>query len=105
MARDNLLEKERNMGPIQLELNVLGEKDSAFFVMQKQLESMNESLGKVRRKLFSEMSELKKICHKLECENVDLKNQLKELKNEKTDWSYKEGDCLFSMREIKEAVG
>lgn len=99
---DALLSKRCLMScEVQLELN-LDDKTSEemrFLVMQRQIDDMHESMGKVRRRLFSELGELKKICALLKVENWDLKNAVKELKNEKTEWIYGQDECLFYVRE------
>ncbi len=92
---------------IQLEFNIENKssEEMQLSLMQKQIDQMGESMGKVRRKLFSEMSEMKKLYVELQKENENLKQMLKELKNEKTEWTYGEGGCLFDVREHREAVG
>lgn len=95
------------MTNIQLEFNInnISESEMKLLIMQKQLDEMNESMGKVRRKLFSEMGEVKKVCHNLQIQNEELRLKLKELKNEKTEWIYKTGDNLFDVRECQTACG
>jgi len=86
---------------IQLELN-LQEKsleEMTLLSMQKQLDAMSESMGKVRRKLFGEMGEMKKLYATLFQENEVLKSKLNELTHEKTEWIYQNGDCLFEQKE------
>lgn len=94
------------MTSIQLELNIENEspEETRLSQMQKQIDEMSESIGKVRRKLFSEMGELKKLCAELQNENKQLKILLKELKNERTEWSYGQEGCLFDVREYRQAI-
>ncbi|MEN6512242.1 MAG: hypothetical protein ABFD00_10500 [Chloroherpetonaceae bacterium] len=82
---------------IQLEFNLENKtnEEIQLSILQKQVDQMNDSMGKVRRKLFSELGEVKKICSELQQENYDLKNLIKELKNEKTSWLYKTEGRLF----------
>jgi regulator of replication initiation timing len=93
------------MNAIQLEFNVKDESESEvkLNLMQKQINAMEESMGKVRRKLFSQVSEMQKLYLELKMENENLKGALKELKNEKTDWSFGQEDTLFSIRKAQGA--
>jgi hypothetical protein len=83
------------MQAVQLEFNLKDENepDIRIAILQKQIDAMNESLGKVRRRLFSEMDEIRTLCFRLHAENEDLKTLLKE--NKKTEWLYLQDDCLF----------
>lgn len=92
---------------MQLEFNLenKSESDVKLDQMQKQIDTAVESMGKVRRKLFSEMGELKKIMAELKVENETLKTQVRELKNEKIEWQYQKTDCLFDVREPAVAFG
>lgn len=86
---------------IQLELN-LQEKsleEMTLISMQKQLDAMAESMGKVRRKLFGEMGEMKKLYATLFQENETLKLKLNELTQEKIEWVYQNGENLFEQKE------
>jgi septal ring factor EnvC (AmiA/AmiB activator) len=87
------------MNAIQLEFNLNNENETDIRIsqIQNQVDNMNQSMDKVRKKLFAQMNELKKICADLKCENEDLKKLLGELKNEKTIWSYNQGECLFQV--------
>lgn len=93
------------MNAIQLEFNLENESetDVKHSIMQKQLDEMHESMGKVRRKLFSEMGEMKKLYICLKNENDELKRKLKDIRNEKTEWIYTKENYLFDVRENKEA--
>jgi len=95
------------MSTIQLEFNIKNESDDElkFSLMQKQISDMHESMGKVRRKLFSEMGEVKKLYEELKDENEKLRMKLKEMNNEKTEWVYTTEDRLFDVRERQEACG
>ena len=88
------------MNEIQLEFNIDEKSDVELKLgyMQKKLEEMHESMGKVRRKLFSEMTEIKK-------ENLRMKQIIEDLSNEKITWVYGEGDSLFNVSKHKEAIG
>lgn len=89
----------------QLELNFDGksEDEMALFLMQKQINEMSDSMGKVRRRLFSELGEVKKVLADLKRENESLREMLKELSHENTEWTYGHGDNLFDVRQYKEA--
>ena len=89
------------MSEIQLEMNLdnLSENDLKLALMQKQISDMHESMGKVRRKLFGELGEVKKLVARLQEENELLHKSIKESKNEQTDWIYAEGGYLFDVRQ------
>ena len=95
------------MRAIQLEFNLDNETDSEakLSYMQKQIDDMHESMGKVRRKLFAQVGEIQKEHYALKQENVELKKTLKEMKGEKTEWIYAQGDSLFDVREYQKACG
>ncbi len=92
---------------IQLELNIENKspEEMRFYLMQKQINEMSDSMGKVRRRLFSEIGEMKKICAALQKENDDLKAALKEVKHGKSQWSYGHDGNLFDITTLQEAVG
>lgn len=93
---------------VQLELN-LEDKNSQemkLFILQKQIDTMNESMGKVRRKLFMELGAMKKLCLTLVTENEVMKQQLREVRNEKIEWLYASNDTLFSEKQASiEQIG
>lgn len=84
---------------IQLELNVDNKtpEEMHLLIMQKQIDEMNLSMGKVRRKLFSEITEVKKQCAEMALENQKLKTLLGELRNEPLSWVYKKNESLFEV--------
>ena len=92
---------------MQLELNLenRAEADVKLANMQKQIDDAIESMGKVRRKLFSQMGELKKELSEIKGENDFLKEKIRNLSNEKIEWEYKKADCLFDVREPELACG
>ncbi len=87
--------------PIQLELNLQDKsfEEMTLISMQKQLDAMSESMGKVRRKLFGEMGEMKKLYAALFQENETLRSKINSLTQEKTEWIYGNGECLFEQKE------
>ncbi len=93
------------MTNIQLEFNIEDKnpEEIKLSIMQIQIDKLQESMGKVRRKMFSELSEMKSLYLQIQKENENLKNMLKEIKNEKTEWVYRQNDCLFDVREYKKA--
>lgn len=95
------------MNAIQLEFNVECKNpiDVRLAQMQQQLDLMNESLGKVRRSLFAKIGELNRVCQELDMQSHYMREDIKELKNEKTHWIYGQGDCLFDVRENQRAIG
>lgn len=89
----------------QLELNFdeKSDEEMSLFLMQKQIDEMSESMGKVRRRLFSELSEVKKLLSEIKRENESLREMLREKANENTEWTYGQQDYLFDVRKYKEA--
>lgn len=86
---------------IQLQLNLENEspENLKLNAMQKQIDVMNESVGKVRKKLFAELGEFKKLLHLLKGENENLKQSIREIKGEKIEWLYTQEDSLFEIKE------
>lgn len=95
------------MKSMQLEFNFesAGETDTRLTQMQKQIDDACESMGKVRRKLFSQMGELKKEMAALQIENEMLKEKIRNITNEKIEWEYEKEDCLFDIAAPKVAFG
>lgn len=87
------------MASIQLELNLDNKSSEKIRLdeIQNHIEEINKSMGKVRRKLFLEISEMKKLYADLLKENEELKTILKEMKNEKTQWKYGQNGYLFDV--------
>jgi ABC-type phosphate transport system auxiliary subunit len=94
------------MQELQLELNIFNKspEELRFLEMQQQIDAMCESMGKVRRKLFAEMTEMKKQYTSLQNENAELRSALRHLKGDKFEWTYQENGNLFNLDQ-KEAVG
>jgi DNA repair exonuclease SbcCD ATPase subunit len=96
---------------VQLEFNLdnKSSQEMQLYIMQKQIDQFCDSMGKVRKKLFAELTQMKKVCEELQKENENLKCLLKEIKNEsnikKMQWTYGQNDCLFDVREYKSATG
>lgn len=92
---------------MQLEFNLENKSkaDVKLACMQKQIDNTIESMGKVRRKLFSQMGELKKEMAELKVENESLKEKVRLLNDEKIEWEYKKEDCLFDVQEPVVAFG
>lgn len=91
------------MGEIQLELNLKNESNAAASLseIQHQIDTMNESMGKVRRRLFSELGEVKKALAEVQQENRELRQTVKKLRNEKTEWVYNKDGQLFQVLECQ----
>lgn len=87
------------MAAIQLEFNIddKSPEELRFCNMEKHLGAMDESMGKVRRRLFAEMGELKKLCASIQQENTELKTLLDQLLERKNNWIYAEGELLFDL--------
>jgi hypothetical protein len=91
---------------IQLEFNLENKspQDFRFEFLEKQLDKMNESMSKVRKRLFAEVGQLKKLHEDLYKENEHLKSILREMRNEKIEWIYKKEDCLFDVAEREKSA-
>ncbi len=89
------------MPEIQLEFNLDNKsaQEIELSIMKKQIDQMSESMGKVRRCLFAEMGQMKKLYIQLQKENIDLKATLRELMNEKPEWVYAQDGCLFELQQ------
>lgn len=94
------------MNAMQLEFNLKDESDVdvKLNIMSSHIASIDESMGKVRRKLFSQVCELNKLYLELKNENELLKQAIRELKNERTDWTFGQKGTLFDVPEFKEAA-
>ena len=84
----------------QLEISVENkiQEETPFSLMQKQFEELADSMGKVRRKLFGELAEMKKVFVTIQKENEDLKAMLKEIKNEQ-NYTHRQDGCEFDVSE------
>jgi len=87
------------MQAIQLSFDII--EDDPY---QQQLDAMHDSMGKMRRSLFAQIGELKKQYYNLKTENEDLREQVKYLSNQKTNWQYGQDGNLFDVPEIERAV-
>ena len=87
---------------IQLELNLQAksQEQMTFDTMQKQIDLMYESMGKVRRKLFGEMGEIKKKYADLEQQHELLKIKLMQYTKQKTEWDYEIEGSLFDVKSV-----
>lgn len=92
---------------IQLEFNFENRtpEEMTLYTMQKQVDKICLSMEKVRKKLFAEMGEVKKVCALMKQENDDLKSKLQEFTNVKTEWTYGQDGCLFDARKHQEIAG
>jgi archaellum component FlaC len=86
--------------PIQLEFNIDNKtpEEVRLSMMQKQIDESIETLGKVRRRLFAELGEMKKVCATLQKENQDLKEKLHNLTQDKIEWTYGQNHMLFDIK-------
>ncbi len=83
------------MNAIQLEFNIDNKTpaEMEMHYMRQMLTEMNESMGKVRRKLFAEMTELKKVISEIQKENQVLKSK------QPIEWDYNKPEYLFDISE------
>ena len=63
--------------------------------MQHKIDAIDESMGKVRRRLFAQIGELQKLCLSIQQENQELRAILNT--SVRDEWSYCQGDNLFSI--------
>ena len=94
---------------IQLEFNFENKtpEEMTLQMMQKQIDKMCLSVEKVRKKLFAELGEVKKLCVILQQENEELKSIVKEVRHGKTEWVYgkdRQEGLLFDVRKYQEAA-
>lgn len=89
---------------IQLEFNFDNKtpEEMTLYMMQKQIDKLCGSMEKVRKKLFAEQGEMKKLCVALQQENEELKSTVRELKHGKTQWTYGQNGCLFDVSKHQE---
>lgn len=82
---------------IQLELNFDNESEENvhLFNMQRQIDTLCGSMGKVRRRIFSELGEMKKMYADLLKENEVLRARINDLKHANKDWVYDKEGFLF----------
>ena len=82
---------------LELALNEC-ETDNKLSCMQAQIDAIAVSSGKVRRRMFAELGEIKKLCQLLAIENEMLKDMLREKNSKKIEWQYG-GEDLFRVKE------
>lgn len=61
---------------LYLNLDNVTEEEHHLAMMQRQIDELVESMGKVRRKMFAELGEVKRICEDLKEENANLRQAL-----------------------------
>lgn len=85
------------MSALQLEFNLdnTSPEEMQMTSMQKQIEEISISMDKVRKRLFAELSEVKKLYADLKKEHDDMKALFKEVKTDDPEWVYKQGNSLF----------
>jgi peptidyl-tRNA hydrolase len=81
------------MNELQLEFNIenLSPLELKMQEMQKQIDSIEESAHKVRKKLFAKVGELEKLCAKMQKELDEKKSQ------DAVVFNYNKTDCLFEI--------
>ncbi len=70
--------------------------------LQRQVDELCESMGKVRRKLFAEVGSLKKVCQMLIKENQELRKAVGALNGEVVEWTYDYEGYLFKEVSVRE---
>lgn len=87
---------------IQLELNLNDETSDALkvVVMEKKLFELSDIMGKVRRKLFCELGEVRKVCDQLRDENRKLRELVANMTGRKPEWVYLQDGFLCDLKEV-----
>lgn len=93
------------MNAIQLEFPIKDETDVEIKInyVQKENALLRESLRKIQKRLFAEVSDLRKLCIMEMQEKEELKSLVRKMINEKAEWLYGEANCLFYERKDKTA--
>lgn len=88
---------EVTMSAIQLEFNLNNLSAEAVICSQIQ-----ESVRKMQKKLFCEVSTLKKENGKLQFELALIKEDLRKVKGESVEWEYLQNEKLFDIKVINQ---
>ncbi len=90
------------MNAIQLEFNIddMPEEDFRLKNLEKHINDTIDMLKRTDRRLFAEMSTMKKTISELTIQNQNLKHQINGLTNAKKEWIYAQGDNLFDIPKI-----
>ncbi len=91
--------------PVEVGIENKVSEETPFSIMQKQFDELTDSMGKVRRKLFGELAEMKKVFVTIQKENEDLKSMLKEIEDGKIRWSDRQECSVFDVSKHQEAAG
>ena len=85
------------MAYIQLELRFEQKTDEelSYNHLQNQISNNKASMGKIQRKVFQELGEIKKENTRINWELAELKKTLNELIGKKTEYHYFQDDFLF----------
>ena len=88
----------------QLEFSISNETELELRLkeMEKHLEEMHQTVDKVRKRLFSEIGNLKYLLEEMRLENFSLKETIRRMTDEKTPWVYKQKDNLFDLGDCQE---
>jgi hypothetical protein len=86
------------MVAIQLEFDIENKCDVERKIdyMEKHIAALDNSLTSVRKRLFAEVNQLRKMCDKLNRENHDLRYKIV---GEKIEWNYESDEVLFEVVE------
>jgi hypothetical protein len=95
------------MNAIQLEFNIEDKTEESLKIslLQQQINVMKKTLDGSRKKLFSEIDALRKLCLTIQIKNEILEDKIRKLTNEKVEWVYAQEGRLFDVRESKESCG
>lgn len=85
------------MDALQLEFPSIGRSQEVLSLacLQAWVESNEVSMGKMRRRLFAEVGELKKENLEMKQELEHLKKKMREITGEQQQWVYKQEEFLF----------
>lgn len=85
---------------VQLEINLEDKTtdEMKIYLMQKKIDEVCESMGKVRRKIFADLGEMKRLCVETQQENRELRETLKKLTGQREEWVYLQDGWLFDLK-------
>lgn len=82
---------------MQLEFSFFKEDEDDISHLHSRVDEVSDSLSKVRKRLFAEISSLKKLCKELMQENLDMRAAIDKLSGKEAALTYLEDGCLFKM--------
>ena len=83
----------------QLELNLFGLSDEEIKLEEydRRISKIEHGFGKVSRKLFYQIHEMNKLCESLRKENIELKEKLSKLYEDKNNCTYGQESYILNV--------